>query len=225
MLDWSNLDGCPEGLTVATAAAKDMGATPWEWFMCLATAYQQALLNLYPSIGKFQSHMKKIARKTFVATNKPSFWRNSVGMLCVYAPVISNDEATLRLTTSSGEQKFTLPVFSSTPTTEDKKEAAKQIDRLSGQSAMPPCRIHSEDAAIVSLSVLDVANDGIVVAPIHDSWGTHICDGLRVRQAVRDAMITVHSADLLVEQEKAAGLAPIARGDWDLNEIKPTLIR
>ena len=225
MVDWDHLAGSPEGLALSTARAQAMGATPWEWFMCLATAYQHALMRLYPSIGMFQSHMKKIARKTFVATGKPSFWRNSVGMLCVYAPVIADDEATLRITTSGGEQKFTLPVFSSSVTSEDKDIAARQIDRLSGQSGMPPCRIHSEDAAIVCLSVLDVADDGIVVAPIHDSWGTHICDGLRVRQAVRDAMITVHSADLLVEQEKAAGLAPIARGDWDLNEIKPTLIR
>jgi len=225
MLDWSDLVGSPTAFTISTAKARSMGATPWDWFLCLATAYQHALMHLYPSIGEFQSHMKKIARKTFVNHGRPSFWRSSVGMLCVYAPVIAGDEDTLQFTTSNGRQSLTLPVFSTTPCVDDKTQRAKDIDRLSGQSAMPPNRIHSEDASIVVLSVLDVADDGIVVSPIHDSWGTHICNGIRMRHAVRNAMISVHGRDLLSEQEKDADMLPLHRGDWNLLEIQDTLIR
>ena len=78
---------------------------------------------------------------------------------------------------------------------------------------------------MVVLSVLDAADQGIVIAPIHDSWGSHISNGLEVRKAVRDAMVTVHSQYLFGDEEAASGVGRLAVGDWDVNEINTNLIR
>jgi len=59
----------------------------------------------------------------------------------------------------------------------------------SSDAAGPPNVIHSVDASLVHFLAVMAKNSGYRLAPIHDSFGTHICGAFWVRRAFRVAMI------------------------------------
>jgi hypothetical protein len=224
-IEWDQLTTTLPQFKLTLSRARALGATPYLAFGCIANAYRKALMKEFPCIEEFQGHMSNIARKTFDIKGRPSAWRSSVGMLCVSAPLLTNGTIDHDITTNGVRTRTTVTNFSNQPLSEDKGDRAIEVSNLAGQAGYAPSRIHSEDASVVVLSVLDAADQGIVIAPIHDSWGSHISNGLEVRQAVRDAMVTVHSQYLFGDEEAASGVGQLAVGDWDVSEINTNLIR
>ena len=64
-----------------------------------------------------------------------------------------------------------------------------QQHRIGKESAANANVIHSVDSSVVIYTVNRAGVLDICVAPIHDSFGTHCCDGLRIKWIVRDVMI------------------------------------
>ena len=224
-IEWDQLIGELPQFKLTMSRARALGASPFIAFGCVANAYRKALMKEFPCIEEFQGHMATIARKTFDIKGRPSAWRSAAGMLCVSAPLIADGTIDHDITTDGVRMRTTTVSLHNQPVSDDKSERALQVSNLAGQAGYAPSRIHSEDASVVVLSVLDAADQGVVIAPIHDSWGSHISNGLVVRNAVRDAMVTVHGQYLFADEEAAAGCGRLSCGDWDISEISTNLIR
>ncbi len=61
----------------------------------------------------------------------------------------------------------------------------------SSDAAAPPNVIHSVDASVVHFVAVMAMEAGYRLAPIHDSFGTHICGARWVREAFKTAMLKV----------------------------------
>lgn len=210
LVEWSDVVMTRElPFTITVEAAKAAGIKPGVLMLCLANAYSRSLQEQFPSIAKFISHMKRIAVRTYKATGFAAGWRSSAGMVCFAQPTQPLGERSVSLTVNKRRVVVNVPALEATD----------------GQAGQSPNRIHSEDASVVIKSVNDCATSGVAISPIHDSWGSHIADGLVVRQAVRDAMVDIHSGYLFDAEESACGIkSQLPRGDWDINAMVPSMI-
>jgi DNA-directed RNA polymerase len=112
-------------------------------------------------------------------------------------------------------------------------------DSVKNKAAIAPNLIHSLDASHLVLTVNRCATEGITdFAMIHDSFGCHACDMVKLNRLLREEFIKMYSGDVLqdlitqiVKQLPAelyeevfeqAGPVP-TMGNLDLNQVKESL--
>ena len=100
-----------------------------------------------------------------------------------------------------------------------------EVVTKSGEAGQAPNVVHSIDVTVAVDSILELAEHGIEIDLIHDSWGSYIADGIQVCDAVRDAQVSIHRNLNFKDEEERAGIkSSVLKGTWDLNEIAPTMI-
>ena len=85
-------------------------------------------------------------------------------------------------------------------------------------SQAPPCYVHSFDAAVIHLMALMALEEGIDMAPIHDSIGTHVCHARWARKAYSKAMVLLHIHPWLNEVLKESGGKPLSLGSLKVEQ-------
>jgi DNA-directed RNA polymerase len=210
LVEWDDLDVLAElPIPVTVAAAKAAGVKPGHLFLCLGNAYSRSLQEQFPSIAKFISHMKRIAARTHKATGFAAGWRSPTGMVCFAQPYQLGPVSKTSIIVNGKTIRVMTP----------------EVVTKSGEAGQAPNVVHSIDVTVAVDSILELAEHGIEIDLIHDSWGSYIADGIQVCDAVRDAQVSIHRNLNFKDEEERAGIkSSVLKGTWDLNEIAPTMI-
>ena len=89
------------------------------------------------------------------------------------------------------------------------------------RNGVAPNFVHSHDAAHLALTVVKSAEQGLILAAIHDDYGTHAADAGTLYRVIREEFISMYeSHDPLAELAAIYDLpTPPARGNLDLNQV------
>ena len=153
----------------------------------LAHLYQTALYKEFPSIERFVTLVRESARAHFKDRGRAAAWRGPSGMSCVPAKCEMDEEVdSYRVQATSGSTRLSVSLGGN-----------KVAHQAAGAA---PNLIHSMDAALVHFAIIAANDDfGVAVAPIHDSFGTHMCDAERLAEIVRNQMVGLDHWDYFVD--------------------------
>jgi len=94
------------------------------------------------------------------------------------------------------------------------------IVEASSDAAAPPNVIHSVDASVVHFTSVTCCEERISLAPIHDSFGTHVCDALRVKHIVRESIIRIPQSFLNEQIFVPNGVKPVHHRGLPIEEFR-----
>ena len=94
-----------------------------------------------------------------------------------------------------------------------------KVSPASSDAAAPPNVIHSVDGSVVHISAGSCCDEGIALAPIHDSFGTHVCDARRVKSIVRESIAIIPQDFLDKQVFEPNGLQPLGYEPLPIKEF------
>ena len=160
----------------------------------IAKEMQDILFDIAPSIKSFIRAMRGRAVSVYNKSDgKETFsWTTPLGMdISLLGYRVNHNKETHEVCTTIDGQRH-------------RKRLLTMVEDNCASQA-PPCYVHSFDAAVIHLMSLMAKAQGISLAPIHDSVGTHVCHARWARKAYTKAMILIHSHTWLNETLKASG--------------------
>ena len=95
-----------------------------------------------------------------------------------------------------------------------------QPDPLKHAASLPPNLIHSLDASVVHKVAVRCAQADIALAPIHDSFGTHVRDARQVKDYVRDSICEIPQDFLDTQILGPAQVQTLNYDGLDINEFR-----
>ena len=154
------------------------------------------LRGLTTRLRPAMSALKK-AGKTANENGVDLQWTNPSDCTCVNWKMMVDQEAdpvTININDNEG-QRFRISFL--------------PIVKVSSEAAVPPNVIHSVDAAIVHFLVVLAWSMGIYISPIHDSFGSHMCDARMVKKLVKRVIIDHIPQDVLDQVVTSVGNDPL----------------
>lgn len=93
------------------------------------------------------------------------------------------------------------------------------VEPVSSDAAAPPNVIHSVDGAVVHFTANKCKERNISLAPIHDSFGSHVCDAREVKCLVRESIASIDQNFLNDQIFVPSGMEPLPYDGLPIKEF------